>query len=69
MIDSLDHVLIQRQRWIRRVLSRERVRLVLLMGLHARLGKECMLGELGHEIINGVLMRIVFKGSDKVTQC
>jgi hypothetical protein len=62
VLENVNHLLVRLQRWIRRVMMRERVRLVLLMGLHARLGKECtFLGELGHDIINGVLMRVGFK--------
>jgi hypothetical protein len=60
MLENVNHLLIRLQRWIRRVLLRERARLVLLMGLHPRLG--CvLLGGLGHEIINGVLMRVGFE--------
>ena len=61
VLENVNHVLIRLQRWIKRVMMRERVRLALLMGLHARLGQECLLGELGHDIINGVLMKVGFK--------
>jgi hypothetical protein len=61
VLENVNHVLIRLQRWIKRVIRRERVRLALLMGLHARLGQECLLGELGHDIINGVLMKVGFK--------
>ena len=61
LLENVHHLLLRLQRWIKRVMMRERVRLALLMGLHARLGQECLLGELGHDIINGVLMKVGFK--------
>ncbi len=40
---------------------RERSRPVLLMALHPRLGKECVLGELGRDILEGVIMKLAFQ--------
>jgi len=61
-LENMQHVLIRLQRWIRRVLGRERVRLAsvaLLMALHPRLGMGCALGELGHDILEGVICKLV----------
>jgi hypothetical protein len=60
-LENMQHVLIRLQRWIRRVLGRERVRLAsvaLLMALHPRLGMGCALGELGHDILEALILAV-----------
>lgn len=57
-LENVNHALIRLQRWIRRVVVRRgQIRLALLMGLHARLGQNCALGALGHDLILGLLVK------------
>ena len=57
-LENVNHALIRLQRWIRRVVVRRgQIRLALLMGLHARLGQNCTLSALGHDLILGLLVK------------
>jgi hypothetical protein len=60
-LENVHHVLIRLQRWTKRVLRLRKIRLALLMSLHPRLGQHCALGELGHDILLGVIVPLAFR--------
>jgi len=57
-LENVHHLLLRLQRWVRRMLRRERVRPVLLRALTA---EDCALGGLGRDIVEGVLLGMAFK--------
>ena len=63
-LENVNHVLIRLQRWIRRVLRvrwQKRARSVLVMALHPRaIAGGCSLGEVGRDILGGVILKLVF---------
>lgn len=50
-VENVTHVLVRLQRWAKRMLRRARVRLVLLMALHPRLGAKAGIGALGPDLL------------------
>jgi len=56
-LENVNHVLVRIQRWAKRMLRQARVRLVLLMALHPRLGAKAGIAELGPDIILDVVAR------------
>lgn len=61
-MENITHSLIRLQRWIRRVVIRQgRARLALLMGLHPRLGQQSLLGELGHDMLVGMVLQLAYR--------
>jgi hypothetical protein len=50
-LENVTHNLVRIQRWTKRILRRARVRLVLLMALHPRLGAKAGIAELGPDLI------------------
>ena len=57
-LENVHHLLIRLQRWIRRMQKREKLRPVLLRAVNA---KNCAFGELGRDIIEGVILNMVFR--------
>ena len=51
-VENVTHVLVRLQRWAKRMLRRARVRLVLLMALHPRLGNKAGIAVLGPDLIH-----------------
>ncbi len=58
-LGNMNQVLIRLQRWIRRVMCQRRAKSVLLMTLHPRAG--CAFGELGRDLIEGVILKMAFR--------
>ena len=50
-LENVTHNLVRIQRWAKRMLRRARVRLVLLMALHPRLGAKAGIAELGPDLM------------------
>jgi hypothetical protein len=50
-LENVTHNLVRIQRWAKRMLRRARVRLVLLMALHPRLGAKAGIAELGPDLL------------------
>ena len=59
MLENVNHLLIRLQRWTRRMLQRERVRTILLRAVTS---EKCAFGALGRDIIEGVILKMAFRG-------
>jgi hypothetical protein len=49
-LENVSHLLIRLQRWCKRMVRRQRT-LALCMGMHARLGAKCLIGDLGEDLL------------------
>jgi hypothetical protein len=55
LLENVHHALVRVQRWVRRMLQRERLRPVLLRAVTAQ---NCAFGGLGRDIIEGVILKM-----------